>query len=221
MDWEPLLRMLLAAGLTLPVGLERELRGKSAGLRTHVVVGIGAAAFAYVSILAAPEGDVADRTRIAAQIVSGIGFMGAGVIFAAGGRVHGLTTAAALWASAAIGTCVGLGAPNLATALSLVTVLVLWPVDALSARIIARVSLQERTFHIVAGGLGDIAAVQALVRRLGVHSRELGLRKVADGVGLSLLVRCSRAQAQQLVSELTAMPEVRYVSNLGLLGDDE
>ncbi|HEY8340520.1 MAG TPA: MgtC/SapB family protein [Egibacteraceae bacterium] len=220
MDWEPFWRVLLAAALTLPIGLERELRGKSAGLRTHVVVGVGAAAFGYVSVLAAGD-DVADRTRIAAQIVSGIGFMGAGVIFAASGRVHGLTTAAALWTSAAVGTCVGLGAPTLAAALSLVTLVLLWPLDALAARVIPRFALQERTFHVVADSLAGIAEVQALVRRLGVRSRELDLRDVADGVGLSLLVRCSPAKAQQLVTGLRSLPGVRYVSNLGLLGDDE
>ena len=220
MDWEPLWRVLVAAGLTLPVGLERELRGKSAGLRTHVVVGLGSAAFGYVSVLAAPEGGVADQTRIAAQVVSGIGFMGAGVIFAAGGRVHGLTTAAALWTSAAIGTCVGLGQPGLAAALSLVTVLFLYPIDALSGRLVERIALQERTFHVVGADLDAITRVQQVVSDLGVASRELDLRDVGDAVGLSLQVRCTASTARRLIAELGQTPDVRYVSNLGLIGDD-
>lgn len=220
MDWEPLWRVLIAAGLTLPVGLERELRGKSAGLRTHVVVSIGAAAFGYVSVLAAPEGGVADQTRIAAQIVSGIGFMGAGVIFAAGGRVHGLTTAAALWTSAAIGTCAGLGQPDLAAALSFVTVMLLWPVDALSGRLVERVALRERTFHVVGEDLAALTDAQATMRQLGVASRELDLRDVGGGVGLSLQVRCTTATAARLLAAVAAVPGVRYVSNLGLISDD-
>lgn len=220
MEWEPLWRVLLAAALTLPVGLERELRGKSAGLRTHVVVGIGAAAFGYVSILAAPEGGVADQTRIAAQVVSGIGFMGAGVIFAAGGRVHGLTTAAALWTSAAIGTCVGLGAPELAAALSLVTTLFLYPFDALSSAVVNRIALREHTFHVVAADIDGIRRVQEVVRHHDVPSRELDLRTVGDAVGVSLQIRCSIPAARRLVADLVATPEVRYVSNLGLLSDD-
>jgi putative Mg2+ transporter-C (MgtC) family protein len=162
--------MLLAAALCVPIGLERELRGKAAGLRTHVVVGVASAALGAVSLLAAPEGSpVADQTRIAAQVVSGIGFIGAGVVFASGGRVHGLTTAASLWSASATGLVVGLGEPALALALVVVTLLFLWPVDWLSDRAFARLSLDERTFQLVARELDDLTRIQQALTDQGIR----------------------------------------------------
>lgn len=98
MDLEPIARVILAAALGVPIGLDRELRGKAAGLRTHALVASACAALGAVSVLAAPLSvSGADGTRIAAQVVSGIGFIGAGVIFASQGRARGLTTAASLF----------------------------------------------------------------------------------------------------------------------------
>lgn len=101
------LAVVLTFVLCMLIGLERELRGKSAGVRTHVLVGLGSALFTMVSLHGAPElvGQTLewDASRIAAQIVSGIGFLGAGVIFVQRDAVRGLTTAGAVWISAAIG----------------------------------------------------------------------------------------------------------------------
>jgi putative Mg2+ transporter-C (MgtC) family protein len=157
MDLEPLWRVLIAAALTVPIGLERELRGKAAGLRTHVVVSVASAALGYISVTAAEGAAGNDATRIAAQVVSGIGFMGAGVIFASGGRVHGLTTAAALWSAMAVGLCAGLGGYGIAGALVVVTLLFLTPVDVLSAKLVQHYGWEERTFQLVAN---DIPAVR-------------------------------------------------------------
>ena len=109
-------RLLVAAALTGAIGLERELRERTAGLRTHMLVGVGAALFTLVSAYAwgdfvfdRSRGTAFDPTRIAAQIVSGIGFLGAGAIIRQGLSVRGLTTAAGLWVVAAIGTAAGAG----------------------------------------------------------------------------------------------------------------
>ena len=83
------------------------LDGKPAGMRTHILVGVGACLFTVLSLNGLPEGETA---RVAAAIVSGIGFLGAGVIFQDQERVHGLTTAASIWVTAAIGLAVGAGA---------------------------------------------------------------------------------------------------------------
>jgi putative Mg2+ transporter-C (MgtC) family protein len=114
--WDVLIRLAVAAGLTGAIGLERELRERAAGLRTHMLVGIGAALFTIVSAygwgdfqFSTPEGVVFDPTRIAAQIVTGIGFLGAGAIIRQGITVRGLTTAATLWVVAAIGMAAGAG----------------------------------------------------------------------------------------------------------------
>jgi putative Mg2+ transporter-C (MgtC) family protein len=106
-------RLLLAALLGGVIGLERELNGKPAGLRTNLLICVGAALLMEISINLAvnsnglPGGGAADPTRIAAQIVSGIGFLGAGTIIQARGSIIGLTTAATIWVVAAIGMAIG------------------------------------------------------------------------------------------------------------------
>jgi putative Mg2+ transporter-C (MgtC) family protein len=111
-----LIRIVVAAGLTGAIGMERELRERAAGLRTHMLVGVGSALFTIVSayawsdfVFSRQDGVVFDPTRIAAQIVTGIGFLGAGAIIRQGLSVRGLTTAAGLWVVAAIGMAVGAG----------------------------------------------------------------------------------------------------------------
>ncbi len=110
--------LLLAFVLSAIIGAERQRRLKSAGLRTHTLVGIGAAVFTLVSAYGfatvVGSGVVLDPSRIAAQIVSGIGFLGAGVIFVRQNVVNGLTTAASVWVTAAVGMACGAGLPVLA-----------------------------------------------------------------------------------------------------------
>ena len=122
MNWqweiEMLLRLVLAVLLSGIIGMEREALNKSAGFRTHILVGIGACLMMIISLsmpfIRMPgdfgaTGSSSDPARIAAQVVSGIGFLGAGAIMSSSGKVRGLTTAASLWAVAGIGLCVGAG----------------------------------------------------------------------------------------------------------------
>src|SRR5690348_10737889 len=99
------LRLLLAAGLGAAIGLEREYHRKPAGLRTNILIAVGAALFTIVSIALARNGGVPDR--IAAQVVTGVGFLGGGAILTSGQHVHGMTTAATIWVNAAIGMTAG------------------------------------------------------------------------------------------------------------------
>jgi putative Mg2+ transporter-C (MgtC) family protein len=114
-DWDVLLRLSVAAGLGAAIGIERELRDREAGVRTHLLVALGSALFTIVSAYGfadfVTEGNLlrADPTRIAAQIVTGIGFLGAGAIIREGLSVRGLTTAGSLWMVAAIGMAAGIG----------------------------------------------------------------------------------------------------------------
>jgi putative Mg2+ transporter-C (MgtC) family protein len=111
------LRLALAALLGGVLGLEREVRGQDAGLRTHILVSLGACCFTLASIFievplaagSASDGTRGDISRIASQVVVGIGFLGAGVILRHGGQVKGLTTAANLWLTASVGLAAGLG----------------------------------------------------------------------------------------------------------------
>lgn len=106
-EWELVGRVVLAAVLGYLIGLERELTGQPAGERTHALVALGAAAFALISGRAFPGGDTA---RVAAGVVTGLGFLGAGMILKRRGEgVQGLTTAAGIWAVGAIGLAVGAG----------------------------------------------------------------------------------------------------------------
>lgn len=133
--WLQIGELALAFGLASVIGLERQLRGKSAGLRTQAIVGTTSALILIISkygfsdVLA--DGHVVlDPSRVAAQIVSGIGFLGAGLIITRRGAIRGLTTAASVWETAAIGMAAGAGLPILAlvvTALHFVIVLVYTP----------------------------------------------------------------------------------------------
>ncbi len=97
-------RLLIAGGLGAFIGLEREVRGYPAGVRTIAIVAVGAALFTNASVLFGDEA----TSRVASNIVVGIGFLGAGVIMREEGSIHGMTTAATIWAAAAIGMAVGL-----------------------------------------------------------------------------------------------------------------
>jgi putative Mg2+ transporter-C (MgtC) family protein len=117
--WRQAAELALALVLSALIGLEREIRQKSAGLRTHTLVGVGAALFMLISKygftdVLEPGRVVLDPSRVAAQIVTGVGFLGAGLIFVRRDAVRGLTTAAAIWVTAAIGSASGAGLPVLA-----------------------------------------------------------------------------------------------------------
>jgi putative Mg2+ transporter-C (MgtC) family protein len=116
-------RIALAAVLAAVVGYERETADKPAGMRTHVLVGVGATLFTLVSAYGFPGHS--EPTRIAAQIVTGVGFLGAGTIFRGEGIIMGLTTAATIWAVAALGMAVGAGMYVTAAVATLVMYIVL------------------------------------------------------------------------------------------------
>ena len=122
MDWITLLQIVVAAGLGAAIGMERELGAQPAGLRTHMLVCLGAAVFT----LAGADLLGGDPTRVAAQVVTGIGFLGGGAILREGATVRGLTTAASLWLTAAIGLAVGLQAWFAAVVATVLGLAVLW-----------------------------------------------------------------------------------------------
>ncbi|HEY8029188.1 MAG TPA: MgtC/SapB family protein [Gaiellaceae bacterium] len=144
LDWpHVLLRLVIAAGLGGAIGFERELRERQAGLRTHLVVCVGSALFTLVSAYGfenffTATGTRIDPTRIAAQIVSGIGFLGAGAIIRQGLSVRGLTTAATLWLVAAIGMAAGAGYYSGAIIATLGALITLGPMRIVAYKVIHR-----------------------------------------------------------------------------------
>ena len=135
------LALRLTVGLVLGaiIGFERELQRQPAGFRTHSLVSLGAALFTVVSAFGF-SGPLVDPTRIAAQIVSGIGFIGAGTILQYRGHIRGLTTAASLWSVAAIGTAAGAGLFVVATVGTVLILVILSILDRIEA--VARRRLQ-------------------------------------------------------------------------------
>lgn len=199
------------------IGIERQRRLKSAGLRTHTLVGVGAAVFTIISSygFSAVIGHdvVLDPSRIAAQIVSGVGFLGAGVIFVRQNVVSGLTTAASIWLTAAVGMACGAGMPVIAaaaTALHLITVTLLaWMGKWLRPR------SEEEDVILLRYKEGNGALRSALLR-----SSELGftvsLRKVGvtprqgkqSRVEAELSVGRSRLDLSVLVASLADLADV-------------
>ena len=154
-DWHVTFRLGLAAILGGAIGVERELRDREAGIRTHLLVSLGSALFTIVSAYGFHEfltsgGNIVrtDPSRIAAQIVTGIGFLGAGAIIRSGLSVRGLTTAATLWVVAAIGMACGAGYYWPAAATTALTVFALGPLRVLAYRLIERIKPEENRLTV-------------------------------------------------------------------------
>jgi putative Mg2+ transporter-C (MgtC) family protein len=174
LGWDDnLARLSLAAALGGAIGFERELRDREAGLRTHLLVCLGSALFTIVSAYGFREflasGDQvirADPTRIAAQIVTGIGFLGAGAIIRQGLSVRGLTTAATLWVAAAIGIAAGAGYYSGAVLGTVVTLVALWPLRIAAYHVFDRIRPEERSIII------DLRPETSLTELLDALERE-------------------------------------------------
>jgi putative Mg2+ transporter-C (MgtC) family protein len=180
-EWSALGSIALAFVLASIVGFERELRKKDAGLRTHTLVGVGAALFTLAGRYGFPEGDAVDPSRIAAQVASGIGFIGAGVIFLRRDVVRGLTTAASIWLVAAIGLAAGAGgdAAGLAVAATVMHLIVAFVFTPILRRMpLSRfvVTTLEVSYHDGRGVLRDILETTTdlgyVVTNLDVGSKE-------------------------------------------------
>jgi putative Mg2+ transporter-C (MgtC) family protein len=168
-----LAKLLLATLLGGAVGLEREMAGKPAGLRTNILICVGAALFTQLSVDIAQIGyshdgrPYGDTTRIAAQIVSGIGFLGAGAILHGEGAVVGLTTAATVWVVAAIGTAVGAGAFIDATGGTALIMLVLVGLRPFERRLSAKRRRVRATLRVKPGTPFD--EINEVIQGNGIH----------------------------------------------------
>ena len=164
MDWNLILRLVIAGLLGGLVGLERELRAKEAGLRTHFIVALGSALFMIISQYAFGSAQH-DAARVAAQVVSGIGFIGAGVIIFQKNVVRGVTTAAGLWVVAAIGLACGAGMWEVAAATTILTVICLEAVHFVHKR------YGEKFVELQAdcASSEDVQAVIAVLKQNGIH----------------------------------------------------
>lgn len=211
--WEALGRVALAALLGGIIGFDRELRGHAAGLRTNILVSAAAAVFADVSINGFEVVQGHDPSRVAADVVSGIGFLGAGAIFALGGRPRGLTTAAALWGSAAIGLAVGVGRWQVAVGLVVLSLVALVVLNMAADRLLAGQRVQVRDLYVVLPDAGSMDAVQRHLHDHEVTIRTLGMTELGDEVGVDLVVAGTEEDLEEAVSGVHAIAGVRFASN--------
>jgi putative Mg2+ transporter-C (MgtC) family protein len=210
--WDACLRLAVAALLGGLVGAEREQDAQIAGLRTHAVLAIGAALTMLVSLTVAATAPAppADPGRIAAQVVSGIGFLGAGAIIRLGTTVRGLTTAGSLWTVAAIGLAVGAGYFIPAAFATLLLILVLHVVD----RVEARLGFGRRyvTLHCEAPGHPRLQApVTEALRNRGVDVRVLSVREDREPERVRYEFRL---RVPEMVSMETILADLREVGPL-------
>ena len=211
--WVALARVGLAALLGAAIGLDRELRGHAAGLRTNILVCAAAAAFADVSIHGFAELRGYDPSRVAADVVSGIGFLGAGAIFAMGGRPRGLTTAAALWASAAIGLSVGVGRWQVAVGLVLLSLMVLVVVDWFGNRLLPRQRTVVRDIYLVLRDPVRVNDVQRHLHEHGVRIRHLDMGELGGYFGVDLVLTGREADLDTVQATLRTVEGVAFVSD--------
>lgn len=224
--WEVVLRLLLASLLCGAIGFEREVRDQPAGFRTHILLGLGAALFTLVSAYgfesftrAALRGSLQfDPTRIAAQIIAGVGFLGAGAIIRQGRDVRGLTTAASLWAASAIGMAVGAGylfGATVATVLALATLLVLRRIRS-SFISPLRLDFANLEFVLKEPASGPESALQVLGRHsIAISSMDAEID--GEHARYKLQIRVHPAtNVHTALAELSGLPEIERVSLVGL-----
>ena len=218
LNWdESLLRLALAAALGGLIGVERELREREAGLRTHLLVALGSALFTIVGaygfhdFLASGQSVVrADPTRIAAQIVTGIGFLGAGAIIRQGFSVRGLTTAATLWVVAAVGIAAGAGYYSAAVIATALVIFSLWPLRILAFRAMERFRPEERRVLLELRPGASVAPLLTLLEGRGVHVESLSLEDENDRRRLVLTLDRATEELVPALSDLDYVIGVQW-----------
>jgi putative Mg2+ transporter-C (MgtC) family protein len=219
-QWEVIMRLLLAAGLGSAIGLERERLHWAAGLRTHMLVCLGASlamivsAYAFRDVIAPRV--VLDPSRIAAQVVSGIGFLGAGMIIFRNDAVKGLTTAASVWVVAGVGLAAGAGLYTAAIASTAIVLVILAGLKPLEERFRARRTTLDLRIRGRRGALSAGLVEQALGARAATIGR-LVLQPSDDGVDEIRLVlaRISPRETGEVIRALEALEPVLSVEEAG------
>lgn len=208
------IRLALSLVVGAAVGLEREYRDQPAGFRTHTLISIGATLLMFVSIAVPDWHGSGDPSRIAAQVVSGIGFLGAGAIIKFGADIRGLTTAASVWAVAAIGLGVGAGlyvASGVAVVLIVVVLVILNKVE--------KALFEQRLIKalvIEADGTGpNTGVLQGRIDRFGMKIRtvDLDYRAAEDSIRIRYIVYVPRFfDVEFVVRGLSELPGIRRIS---------
>jgi len=204
------IRLILAALLGGIIGLEREMRDKPAGLRTNIMICVGSTLFMSLSTQVAKVLG-GDPTRIAAQIISGIGFLGAGAVLHSHGFVLGLTTAATIWVVAGVGMALGSGmywTAVFATAMSLVT---LYFLSFVEDRIQGR---RTYSYSLVVSDLNQaLASVNRVLQESSVSAASFNFKKRADNYHVWFNLVIPREKNIKIIQRLSEVPEIIQVES--------
>jgi putative Mg2+ transporter-C (MgtC) family protein len=221
-NWVLVLRVLLAVGLGGALGLEREIDAQPAGFRTHIVLCLGAALFGLISVHAfAPFESVRadsnvqiDVTRVASQVVVGVGFLGGGAILKYGASIRGLTTAASMWVTAAVGLAVGLGYYWAAVAITAATLVSLVGFRRFRDRVRRRYGRQTETVTFRLARDADAASlVSAMHDMAGVKVRNLQIDRSGDQIEMSVSLKSDVGVGlDRMVAALATREEVEEMS---------
>lgn len=214
--WEGLLRLGLSAVLAGAIGVERELREQEAGLRTHMLVCVGATMFMLVGVYAWSDmqlgnqiGVVVDPSRVASYVVSGIGFLGAGAIIKHGINVRGLTTAASLWVVAAIGVAVGVGMYSFAVATTVLVIVALWPLSQVK-RFIKERADEPRRLAVTMEPSASVVPVLAAIEDNGFGLDAVEVGEEDDGRRIDVVITtAAETPLGQLIDDVLAVAGVR------------
>lgn len=219
--WEVAVRLLIAFGVGGIIGLEREMGDHPAGFRTHILVCVGSALLVILSIYGfakfANEFNVRmDPARLAAQVVTGIGFLGAGTIMRTGTTISGLTTAASLWVVAAIGMAVGSGFYFGALLTAFLTIICLFLLNKLEHSFNKSRSITELTLEVW-DGPGHMGKILGNLQSLGVRIKDIHVENIEKSAGdetkpaiqLKMNVRLHKPRKRlEILSKIMALPEV-------------
>ena len=206
-DWAELWKLLAAVAAGALIGFERETHDKPAGFRTNILICLGAALFTVISVRLG-TGSIADPTRIAAQIVTGVGFLGAGAIIQYRGNVIGLTTAATIWVVASVGMAFGAGAYFVGTIGAVLATAVLLSLSS-AENLIARWRATE-TFEVYFQPTDNFEMlVERLVRDACVRRRAWRVSKTPQGVTGRLTVSGPARAIDRLQNAMMGEAEIR------------
>jgi putative Mg2+ transporter-C (MgtC) family protein len=218
-EWELVGRLMISAALGSVIGIERERMSWAAGLRTHMLVCVGATLIMIVSAYGFSDvlrsGVVLDPSRMAAQVVSGIGFLGAGAILARGEVIRGLTTAASVWAVAGVGLAVGGGLYTASIAATIIILIILAGIKPLEKRFIGSRQRRELVVHTNRNALSlatlhdTLGAGTARVKQFVMQQKD-----DSDEIGITLS-RVTPVQFEAICKRLRAVPGVREVKESG------
>jgi putative Mg2+ transporter-C (MgtC) family protein len=211
---EYLLRLVIALVIGGAIGLEREFKGKPAGMRTNMLICIGSCLVMIVSIeIARTAPHVSDPGRIAAQVVTGIGFLGAGTIIRSRFHIVGLTTAATIWTLAALGLAIGAGYLFLSIVVAILITITLVGIGYIEDRLEVK-----RSFHVVQvaieRGEGVVRGVMALFASMKISSEALEVVRSGDTWKATFEYASSNEKHRAFVEKLAASPGVKGVIEL-------